>query len=130
LLARADFVLDRSRGGDRLTFKRWRRGLAEALPGLMGFPGVRARVRLRHGEEQGRYSVWLRLPARRLPNHKGLGKVKARLRGRLDAALLAVGGDVVKFGVRRCKAPHRLRLVSAEPCPILFVPAGPELASV
>jgi hypothetical protein len=130
LLVRADFVLDRSRGGDQLTFKRWRRGLAEAIPGLMGFPDIRAKVRLHHGEEQGRYSVWLRLPARRLPNRKGLGKVRVRLRERLDSALLAVSGDVIKFGVRRCKARHQLRLISPEPCPMRLVPVGPELVSV
>src|SRR3954452_19979135 len=80
LLVRADFVLDRSRGGDRLTFKRWRRGLAEALPSLMGLPGSRAVVQLHYGEEEGRYSAWLRVPIQRLPKRKRLGKIKARLR--------------------------------------------------
>src|SRR5215204_1112997 len=91
LLVRADFVLDKSRGGDRLTFKRWRRGLAEALPGLMGFPNSRAVVQLHHGEVEGRYSAWLRVPVRLLPKRKRVGKIKARLRGRLESALLAVG---------------------------------------
>ena len=115
LLVRADFILDKSRGGDRLTFKRWRRGLAESLPALMGFPACRAVVRLHHGEVEGWYSVWLRVPVRRLPRRKRMGKIKARLRDRLEAALLAVGGDVVKLGVRRCRPRHELRLVRPEP---------------
>jgi hypothetical protein len=130
LLVRADIVLDRSRGGDRLTFKRWRRGLAEALPSLMGFHGGRAVVQLHHGEEQGLYSVWLRLPVKRMPKRERMGKIKERLRGRLESALLAVGGDVLKLGVRRCRPRHELRLVHPEPAPLRLVTAEPELMLV
>jgi hypothetical protein len=129
LLVRADFVLDRSRGGDRLTFKRWRRGLAAALPALMGFPESRALVWLRQGEEQGRYSVWLRVPVEALPKRKRLARIKAALLGRLEAALLAVGGDVIKLGVRRSRPRHELRLVAPEPVQLQIAPAEPELAS-
>jgi hypothetical protein len=103
LIVRADFVLDRSRGGDRLMFKRWRRALAEVFPRLLGCASRsdRTAVRLHCGEEEGRFTGWLRLPVQRLPGRKGLRKLKAKLRDRLEMALLAVGGDVVKFGVRR-----------------------------
>ena len=114
LLVRADFTLDRSRGGDRLTFKRWRRVLAEALPRLLGFGGRRAVLRLHEGEEQGRFSLWLRLPVRRRPGRKRLGAIKAKLRDRLESVLLPVGGDVIKLGVRRCQPRRASPLVPHE----------------
>jgi hypothetical protein len=116
LLVRADFALDRSRGGDRLTFKRWRRVLAGALPRLMGFGDhcTRAVLRLHEGPEEGRFSLWLRLPVSRRPSRKRLGKIKAKLRDRLESVLLPVGGDVIKLGVRRCQPKRVLRLVQQE----------------
>jgi hypothetical protein len=116
LLARADFVLDRSRGGDRLTFKRWRRVLGEVLPRLMGCAErcPRAVVRLHHGEEEGRFTAWLRLPVERLPGRKRLRLIGARLRERLEAGLLAVGGDVLKVSVRRFRARPALPAPAAE----------------
>ena len=103
LLVRADFTLDRSQGGDRLTFKRWRRVLAEALPRLLGVADrcPRAVVSLHDGEEQGRYSAWLRLPVERSPGRELVRRIKENLRGRLQAVLLPVGGELIKFGVRR-----------------------------
>jgi hypothetical protein len=111
LLVRADFTLDRSRGGDRLTFKRWRRVLADALPRLMGLADCRAVLRLHHGEEEGRYSLWLRLPVERRPGRKRLGKIRAKLWERLESALLPVGGELAKLGVRRRQPRQALRLV-------------------
>jgi hypothetical protein len=103
LLVRADFVLDRSRGGSRLLFKQWRRALAGFFPKMLGCAtrADRSVVRLHHGEEQGRFTGWLRLPVERLPGPQGLRGIKAKMRDRLEAALLAVGGDVLNFGVRR-----------------------------
>src|SRR5438132_8592454 len=103
LIVRADFVLDRSRGGDRLMFKRWRRALVNVFPRLLGCASRadRTAVRLHSGEEEGRFTAWLRLPVRRLPGRSGLRRLKSKLRDRLEMALLAVGGDVIKFGIRR-----------------------------
>jgi hypothetical protein len=116
LLVRADFTLDRSRGGDRLMFKRWRRVLADALPRLLGVADrcSRAAVRLRRGEEQGRYAAWLRLPVERRPGRKLLRRIKEKLRGRLEEALLPVGGEVIKLGVRR-RRPRPARTEEASP---------------
>jgi hypothetical protein len=130
LLVRADFILDRSRGGDRLTFKRWRRVLADALPRLLGCADrcPRAVVRLHRGEVEGRFSGWLRIPVERRPGRKRLRKIRAKLHDRLESALLPVGGEVVKVGVRRCRA----RAVPA--APLLPFPAqsepGPQLQVV
>jgi hypothetical protein len=125
LLARADFTLDRSQGGDRLTFKRWRHVLARALPELMGCADrcTRAVVRLHHGEEQGRFSAWLRIPLERRPGRKRMRQIKDKLRARLEAVLLPVGGEVVKFGVRRFR--HK------PVAPLLLTPseAVPQLTS-
>jgi hypothetical protein len=121
LLVHADFLLDRSRGGDRLIFKRWRRALAEFLPRIMGISKrcSRARVRLHYGEEQGRFSVWLRIPVERYPGRKRLQRIKEKLREKLESALLAIGGDVVKFGIRRCqRKPVLLDLAQPELTPL------------
>jgi hypothetical protein len=120
LLVRADFSLDRSRGGDRLTFKRWRRVLSDALPRLMGY-GARGVLRLHEGPEEGRYSLWLRLPISRRPGRKRLAKIKAKLLDRLESVLLPVGGDVIKLGVRRCQPKRSLRLVPQETVLLPFV---------
>lgn len=113
LLVRADFILDRSRGGSALVFKRWRRVLAESLPRLMGLGNrcSRARVRLHRGEEQGRFSAWLRIPVRRHPGRNGFRKIRQKLHEKLEAVLLAVGGEVIRFGVRRCR-PKAARLIN------------------
>ena len=105
LLVRAEFVLDRSRGGDRLMFKRWRRALAEVFPRLLGYANRcdRTAVRLHYGEEEGRFTGWLRLPVERLPNRRHLHDLKAKLCDRFETALLAVGGDVIKFSIRRSR---------------------------
>lgn len=121
LLVRADFTLDRSRGGDRLTFKRWRRVLAAALLRLMGFADCRAALRLHHGDEEGRYSFWLRLPVERRPGRKRLARIREKLRDRLESVLLPVGGEVVKLGVRRCRPRLVLRLVPAD-APLRLAP--------
>ena len=86
LLVRAELTLNRSQGGSRLLFKRWRRVLAGALPRLMGIANrcPRAVVRLHHGEEQGRFTMWLRFPVERRPGREHLGKIKAKLRGELS----------------------------------------------
>ena len=125
LLFRADFLLDRSRGGDRLIFKRWRRVLGGSLPGIMGISKhcSSVRVRLHHGEEQGRFSLWLRLAVERHPRRKRLLKIKAKLCDRLESALLAIGGEIVKCGLRRC---HGKSL----PTPLPFVQPGELTASV
>ena len=80
----------------------------------MGLGDRRTRVRLHEGEEEGRFSMWLRLPISRRPGRKRLAKIKAKLFDRLESVLLPVGGDVIKLGVRRCQQPHRLRLVGQE----------------
>ncbi len=61
------------------------------------------RCSLHYGEEEGRFTGWLRLPVERLPNRKRLQKLKAKLCDRFETALLAVGGDVIKFSIRRSR---------------------------
>src|SRR5262245_45464712 len=103
LLVRADFVLANRPGGDRLSCKRWRRLLADALPRLLGCAHrcPRAVVRLHDGEGEARYTAWLRLPVERRPSRKRLRKFKAKLRARLEAGLLPIDGRVLKVGARR-----------------------------
>jgi hypothetical protein len=112
LLVRFDFILDRSRGGDRLVFKRWRRVLAAALPGLMGLSRCcpRAVLRLRHGEEQGRFSGWLRIPVERHPGLDRLRRIREKLQEKLESVLIAVGGEVLKVVVRRLRPRTALSL--------------------
>src|SRR5262249_41457681 len=132
LLLRADFTLDRSRGGDRLIFKRWRRVLADALPRLMGCADRCSRVvlRLREGEEQGRFSLWMRLPIDRFPARERLRKLQEKLRARLESVLLAVGGDIVKFVLRRRWPKPALRLLQPEAPSLQLARPEPECLSV
>jgi hypothetical protein len=104
LLVRADFVLGNRRGADRLWCKRWRRVLKDALPRLLGCANrcPTAEVCLHDGDGEARYSGWLRIPIERRPSRRRLRKFKAKLRSRLEAGLLAVDGQVIKVGVRRC----------------------------
>lgn len=105
LLVRADFVLGNNSGGDQHACRRWRRILADALPRLMGCSrrNPEARIRLHEGQAEACYSGWLRIPVERRPNRKRLRRLKAKLRGRLEAGLLPIGGRVLKVGVRRCR---------------------------
>jgi hypothetical protein len=126
LLVRADFVLGEHRAGDRLTYKRWRRILTDALPRLLGCAdrSPRAeRVRLHGGEGQGQFVGWVRIPIERRPSRKRVRKFKAKLRGRLEASLLPIDGRVLKVGVRRCRA-------WPVPAPVLAVPPGQAEAGV
>jgi len=87
ILVRADFVLGQRQGVDRRTFKRWRRILLDALPGLLGCERrcPRAeRVRLRSAEEGLSFSGWLRIPVQRRPGRKRARKLKEKLRRRLE----------------------------------------------
>lgn len=103
LLVRADFALGGEAGGDRLFYKRWRRPLEAALPGLLGCATrcTRAVVRLHEGDGPAWYTGWLRIPVLRRPGRKRLRRLKARLRERLEAGLSPIGGRVLKLGVRR-----------------------------
>lgn len=103
LLVRADFVLANRAGGGRLSCKRWRRALAQALPRLMGCARrcPEAVVRLHDGEGEASYTAWLRIPVARRPGRRRLRAFKAKLRARLEAALLPIEGRVLKLGVRR-----------------------------
>jgi hypothetical protein len=129
LLVRADLVLGTGQGGDRRTLNTWRRILAEALPQLMGCKDrcpAGARVRLHKGHGEGKYSAWLRIPIERRPSRRRLRKLKARLRGRLEAGLLPVGGKVLKVGVRRCRPrlhPETIPLPVVVPTPPLALPS-------
>ncbi len=107
LLVRADFVLANRSGGGRLSCKRWRRLLADTLPGLMGCARrcPRAVIRLHEGGQEASYTGWLRIPIERRPGRKRLRKLKAKLRARLEAGLLPVDGRVLKVGVRREVSP-------------------------
>lgn len=124
LLVRADFVLGNRLGGDRVACKRWRRVLAEALPGLMGCAArcPQAQVCLHKGEGEARFSGWLRIPVERRPSRRRLRKFKAKLQSRLETNLLPIDGRVVKLGVRRC----RVRVAEAEPValPLPFPPVA------
>lgn len=105
LLVRADFVLRNRQGAGRIVCKRWRRLLADALPGLLGCARRcdKARVRLHQGVGEAHFSGWLRLPIERRPSRRRLRQFKARLRARLEAGLLPIDGQVLKLGVRRCR---------------------------
>jgi hypothetical protein len=108
LLVRADFVLGRRQGGDRLVYRRWRRILVEALPRLLGCSdrcprAERVRLHKGEGESEGRYVAWVRIPIERRPGRNRLRKLKAKLRGRLEESLRPLDGEVIKFGVRRQK---------------------------
>jgi hypothetical protein len=103
LLVRADFVLRNRSGADRLACKRWRRLLGDVLPKLMGY-GQRcpkAVVRLHEGDGEANYTGWLRISIKRRPGRKRLRRFKSKLRGRLEAGLLLIDGQVLKLGVRR-----------------------------
>jgi hypothetical protein len=102
LLLRADFVLGEQ--GNPVMFKRWRRVLTDALPRLLGCANraPTARVRLRGS---GRFSAWVRIPVQRRPGARRVRALTARLRQRLEAALLPVGGRVLKLAIRRYRVP-------------------------
>jgi len=107
LLVRADFVLDEGRHGDPLTYRRWRRILADALPRLLGCADrspKAERICLHRGEGEARFSGWVRIPNERRPSRRRLRKLKAKLRGRLEAGLLPIQGRILKVGVRRCRS--------------------------
>jgi hypothetical protein len=119
---RADFVLGEGRTGDRLTFKRWRRVLADALPRLLGCAKrapVAEHVRLRDSEAGGRFTGWVRIPVERRPGRQQVRAFKVRLRNRLEAGLSPVGGRVLKVGVRRCRAAAPIVPVEALPPVVL-----------
>src|SRR5262245_40183908 len=100
LLVRADFVFGNRSGGSRLSCKRWRRLLADALPRLMGCARrcPKAVVRLHDGEGEARFTAWLRIPIERRPSRKRLRKFEADLRARLEAGLLPIDGRVIELG--------------------------------
>lgn len=107
LLVRADFVMGRGHDADRMAYRRWRRIFVEALPRLLGCARrcPRAeRVRLHTGATEASYSGWLRIPMRRRPSRSRLRRFRTQLRRRLEAGLKPVGGEVLKVGVRRCRA--------------------------
>jgi len=119
LLARADFAL--TGGGDRGLLKRWRRVLAGSLPALMGRAG-KARVRL---HETGSFTAWMRLPVERRPTRGRTRALEARLRDRLEAALLPVRGLVFDLRVRRFRRKAELALFGpsvAGPRPLAAYP--------
>jgi hypothetical protein len=108
LLVRADIVLGKGRASDRRTYRRWRRILHDALPSLLGCERIcpkAEKVRLRGvlGQGEASFSGWVRLTVQRRPGRKRVRKLLQRLRRRLEENLLLVGGQVVKFGVRRCR---------------------------
>jgi hypothetical protein len=106
LLVRADFVLGAGAPADRRTIKRWRGILKKALPGLLGCQRrcpEAVKVRLRGAEGEPHFSGWLRIPVQRRPGRKRVRQLRERLRRRLEASLLPIGGSVVKLGVRRCR---------------------------
>jgi hypothetical protein len=97
LLVRADFILDRSRGGSALVFKRWRRVLAEALPRLMGLGNrcSRAVVRLHRGEEQGGFPPGFASPVP-TPGADGFRRSDRNSTTNWRSVLLAIGGEVIR----------------------------------
>jgi hypothetical protein len=108
LLVRADFVLGKGQALDRRTYKRWRRILRDALPGLLGCErrcpkAEKVRLRGVHAQGEAIFSGWVRIPILRRPGRKRLRMLKERLRRRLEANLLLIAGQVVKLGVRRCR---------------------------
>jgi hypothetical protein len=106
LLVRADFVLGAHKAGDRRAYKRWRAILRKALPRLLGCERrcpESEKVRLRCVEGEPRFTGWLRIAIQRRPGKKRIRKFKERLRRRLEASLLPIGGAVIKVGVRRCR---------------------------
>jgi hypothetical protein len=108
LLVRADFVLGKGQAASERTYRRWRRILRDALPRLLGCERrcpKAERVRLHHGEGEGRFSGWLRIVIQRRPSRRRLRKFRDRLRRRLETNLLPIEGQVVKVGVRRCREP-------------------------
>lgn len=107
LLVRADFVLGSPSGGARLSFKRWRRHLTDILPRLLGCAQrcPKALVRLHQGGADASYTGWLRIPIQRRVGRKRLRLFRAKLRARLEAGLLPIGGRVLRLGVRR-RVPH------------------------
>jgi hypothetical protein len=123
LLVRADFVLGKVPVGERRTLKRWRRILAAALPQLMGCADrcpKAARLRLRSGEGEARFTGWLRIPVQRRPGRKRLRRFKAQLRTRLEASLAPIDGRVVKVGVRRYRAVPALPVEAAPTTPLPY----------
>jgi hypothetical protein len=120
LLVRADFVLGTPSGEARLSYKRWRRFLADILPRLLGCAQrcPKAVVRLHQGEGEAYYTGWLRLPIRRRVSRKRLRLFRAQLRARLEAGLLPIGGRVLRLGIQR-RVPH-----PAEPVILALPNAG------
>jgi hypothetical protein len=116
LLARAEFIIGKGQGGDRLLYRRWRRILIDALPRLLGCAQRCPRaehVCLHEGGEEGRYSAWLRIPIQRRPGRSLVRKLERKLSDRLSAGLLPIHGEVLKVRVRRCRAlPEVLPLFS------------------
>jgi hypothetical protein len=105
LLVRADFVVGRNQQPDSALCRRWRRVFIQALPKLMGCADrvpVAERVSLHTGTTLGSFTGWLRIPMPRKPNRKALGKLKRKLRDRLESSLSLMDGTVLKLGVRRC----------------------------
>ena len=103
LIVRADFALSNRPGGDRLTCKRWRRVLGDALPRLIGCAHrcPKAVVRLHEGDGEARYTAWLRLPSERRPGRKRLRRFKAKVLARLEEGLRPIDGRVIKVGACR-----------------------------
>lgn len=123
LLVRADFVLGKTRGGDRRVFKRWRNILMDALPRLLGCERRCSRaekVRLRSVEGEMRFSGWLRIAVQRRPGRKRIRKFKERLRARLESSLLPIDGQVVKVGVRRSRVKAAHSAVADVPAPLVL----------
>src|SRR5262245_5590989 len=83
----------------------------------------RAVVRLHRGEEQGRFSAWLRIPVRRHPGRDGFRKIRQKLHDKLESVLLAVGGEVIRFGVRRLRPKTVLSLEHPETIPLRLTPS-------
>lgn len=108
LLVRADFVLSNRLGGDRVACKRWRWILVDALPRLMGCTrrNPEVAVRLHRGGPEASFSAWLRIAIQRRPSRTRLRRLNAKLRRRLEAALLPIDGRVLKLGVRRYQWPE------------------------